>query len=212
MIDPLGGPGYWWPFALGFVISYLIGSIPFGLILTRLFGAGDLRAIGSGNIGATNVLRTGRKSLALATLVLDALKGALPVWIGYAFFGPDMAVVAGLGAVVGHCFPVWLKFLGGKGVATAAGVILTLTPLAGLLAFVVFLVIVILTRYVSLCSVLAAASAAPLSFFLGQIQAAELYLLIAVIIIVKHHANLRRLFAGEESKLSFSKSSSPEKT
>lgn len=210
MIDPLGGPGYWWPFAFGFVISYLIGSIPFGLILTKLSGAGDLRAIGSGNIGATNVLRTGRKSLALATLLLDALKGAVPVWIGSSF-GPDMAVVAGLGAVIGHCFPVWLKFLGGKGVATAAGVILTMSPLAGLLAFAVFLVIVTLTRYVSLGSVLGAASAAPIAYLLGQIQSAELYLVIGLIIIVKHQANLRRLFAGEESKLSFSKSPPTEK-
>ncbi|MDH3661171.1 MAG: glycerol-3-phosphate 1-O-acyltransferase PlsY [Alphaproteobacteria bacterium] len=212
MIDPLGGPAYWWPFVLGFLISYLIGSIPFGLILTRQFGAGDLRAIGSGNIGATNVLRTGRKSLALATLVLDALKGVLPVWVGGSWFGPDMAVVAGLGAVIGHCFPIWLKFLGGKGVATAAGVVLTMTPLAGLLAFAVFLVIVTLTRYVSLSCILAAVTAAPFAYLLGQIQQAELYLLLTVIIIVKHHANLRRLFAGEEAKLSFSKPPPTEKS
>lgn len=212
MIDPLGGPAFWWPFALGFVISYLIGSIPFGLILTHLFGAGDLRTIGSGNIGATNVLRTGRKSLALATLVLDALKGGLPVWLGGTLFGPDVAVVAGLGAVIGHCFPVWLKFNGGKGVATAAGVILAMTPLAGLLAFVVFLVIVVLCRYVSLGSVLAAVSAAPFAYLLGRIQPAELYLLIGLIIIVKHHENIRRLISGTESKLSFSKSSPPEKS
>jgi len=205
MIDPLGGPTFWWPLILGFVISYLIGSIPFGLILTRLFGAGDLRAIGSGNIGATNVLRTGRKSLALATLLLDALKGTVPVWIGDTFFGPDMAIVAGLGAVIGHCFPIWLKFYGGKGVATAAGVILAMTPFAGLLAFVVFLVIVVFTRYVSLGSILAAVCSAPLAYVLGQIQPAELYLLIALIIVVKHHENIRRLIAGGESKLSFGK-------
>lgn len=211
MIDPLGGPAYWWPFLLGFAISYLIGSIPFGLLLTRLSGAGDLRAIGSGNIGATNVLRTGRKSLALATLLLDALKGALPVWIGGAFFGPDMAVVAGLGAIIGHCFPIWLKFNGGKGVATAAGVILTLTPLAGFLALVGFLITVTLTRYVSLSSLIAAVIAAPLAYVLGHVQPAELYLLVAVIIIIKHHENLRRLFAGKEAKLSFGKSPPSEK-
>lgn len=212
MIDPLGGPAFWWPFVAGFVISYLIGSIPFGLILTRLSGAGDLRAIGSGNIGATNVLRTGRKSLALATLILDALKGAVPVLIGGAFFGPDMAVVAGLGAVLGHCFPIWLKFNGGKGVATAAGVVLSMAPLAGLMALVVFLVVVTLTRYVSLGSVLAAVAAAPSAYLLGQVQTAELFLIIAVVIIVKHHANLRRLFAGDESKLTFSKSPPADKT
>lgn len=211
MIDPLGGPAYWWPFILGFAISYLIGSIPFGLILTRFFGAGDLRTIGSGNIGATNVLRTGRKNLALATLILDALKGALPVWIGGSFFGPDMAIVAGLGAILGHCFPIWLKFNGGKGVATAAGVVLTLTPLAGFLALMVFLIFVALTRYVSLSSLLAAVGAAPLAYVLGHVQAAELYLLVAVIIIIKHHENLRRLFTGKEAKLSFSKSPPAEK-
>ncbi|MEM9627217.1 MAG: glycerol-3-phosphate 1-O-acyltransferase PlsY [Pseudomonadota bacterium] len=210
MIDPLGGPAFWWPFIIGFAISYLIGSIPFGLILTRIFGAGDLRTIGSGNIGATNVLRTGRKSLALGTLLLDALKGALPVWIG-SYFGPDMAVIAGLGAIVGHCFPIWLKFKGGKGVATAAGVILTLTPLAGLLALVVFLVVVFITRYVSLSSLLSAVSAAPIAYVLGHVQQAELYLLVALIIIIKHHENLRRLFAGKESKLSFSKTPPTEK-
>ncbi|MEM7044879.1 MAG: glycerol-3-phosphate 1-O-acyltransferase PlsY [Pseudomonadota bacterium] len=211
MIDPLGGPAYWWPFVLGFAISYLIGSIPFGLILTRMFGAGDLRNIGSGNIGATNVLRTGRKSLALATLLLDAAKGALPVWLAGTFFGPDMAVVAGLGAILGHCFPVWLKFNGGKGVATAAGVVLTLTPLAGLIAFALFLVVVTLTRYVSLSSILAAVSAAPIAYLLGRVQPAELYLLIALIIIIKHHENIRRLIAGEESKVSFGKSAPAEK-
>lgn len=211
MIDPLGGPAFWWPFILGFVICYLIGSIPFGLILTRISGAGDLRAIGSGNIGATNVLRTGRKALALATLLLDALKGALPVWIASTFFGPDMAVVAGLGTIIGHCFPIWLKFNGGKGVATAAGVILTMTPLAGLLALVVFLIAVTITRYVSLSSLLAALGAAPFAYVLGHVQSAELYLLVAVIIIIKHRENLRRLFAGKEAKLSFSKTPPAEK-
>jgi glycerol-3-phosphate acyltransferase PlsY len=127
MIDPLGGAAYWLPYVAGFLIAYLIGSIPFGWILSTLAGAGDIRAIGSGNIGATNVLRTGRKGLALATLFLDVLKGALPVWLAGRYFGMDMAVVAGLGVVLGHCFPVWLKFRGGKGVATALGVILVLT-------------------------------------------------------------------------------------
>jgi glycerol-3-phosphate acyltransferase PlsY len=211
MIDPLGGPAYWWPFVLGFVVCYLIGSIPFGLILTRLYGAGDLRSIGSGNIGATNVLRTGRKGLALATLVLDALKGALPVWLAARYLGPDMAIVAGLGAVLGHCFPLWLRFNGGKGVATAAGVVLTLTPIAGMLALALFIIIVCTSRYVSLASVLAAIAASPLAYFLGQVQAAELYILLAIIIVLKHHANLRRLAAGEESKVSLGKSAPSEK-
>jgi len=203
MIEPLGGPIYWLPFVIGLVIAYLIGSIPFGLILAKAGGAGDVRQIGSGNIGATNVLRTGRKGLALATLVLDALKGAFPVWLAYRYFGPDMAVVAGLGAVVGHCFPVWLKFQGGKGVATAAGVVLTLTPLAGLIALALFVVIALLTRYVSLASILATVAAAPVAMWLGHVQPGQLYLALALLIVLKHAPNIRRLVTGQESKLSF---------
>jgi glycerol-3-phosphate acyltransferase PlsY len=200
MIDPLGGPAYWLPFAACFLIAYLIGSIPFGVVLTRLGGAGDLRAIGSGNIGATNVLRTGRKGLALATLILDVLKGALPVWLA-GRYGPDMAVVAGLGAVLGHCFPVWLKFRGGKGVATALGVMLVLTPLVALLAGLLFVVVTALSRYVSLGSMLGAVAACVLAYVFGHVQAAELYVVLTLLIVGKHAANIRRLFAGTESKL-----------
>jgi len=206
MIDPLGGPAYWVPFIIGFVIAYLIGSVPFGLILTRLAGAGDVRAIGSGNIGATNVLRTGRKGLALATLALDFFKGALPVWLAYRYLGPDMAVVVGLGAVLGHCFPVWLKFKGGKGVATAAGVVVALTPAAAAIAIGVFVVVVLATRYVSLGSMLGAIAAAPSAWLLGHVQAAELYLLLAVIIVLKHAGNVRRLAQGTESRLTLRRS------
>jgi glycerol-3-phosphate acyltransferase PlsY len=202
MIDPLGGPAYWVPFIVGFVVAYLIGSVPFGLILTRLAGAGDVREIGSGNIGATNVLRTGRKGLALATLALDVLKGALPVWLAYRYLGPDMAVVAGLGAVLGHCFPIWLKFRGGKGVATAAGVVVALTPLVAAIAVGVFMVIVLATRYVSLGSILGAIAAAPSAYLMGHVQAAELYLLLALIIVLKHAGNVRRLLQGSEAKFS----------
>jgi glycerol-3-phosphate acyltransferase PlsY len=206
MMDPLGGPAYWLPFVFGFVIAYLIGSVPFGLLLTRLAGAGDVRAIGSGNIGATNVLRTGRKGLALATLALDVLKGALPVWLAYRYLGPDMAAVAGLGAVLGHCFPVWLKLKGGKGVATAAGVVLALTPVVAAIAIGVFVLLVLATRYVSLGSMLGAIAAAPGAYLLGQVQAAELYLLLALIIVLKHAGNIRRLAQGNESRLRWSRS------
>jgi glycerol-3-phosphate acyltransferase PlsY len=206
MINPLGGPAYWWPLVAGFVVAYLIGAIPFGLLVTRFAGAGDVRQIGSGNIGATNVLRTGRKGLALATLLLDVLKGALPVWLASAFLGPDMAVVAGLGAVLGHCFPLWLGFRGGKGVATAAGVLLTLTPLVGLLALLLFAVILALTRYVSLASMLAAIAAAPLAMWLGEVQAGELYLALALIIVLKHAGNIRRLFQGTENRFDLGRS------
>jgi glycerol-3-phosphate acyltransferase PlsY len=201
MIDPLGGPAYWVPFLIGFAIAYLVGSIPFGLLLAKAGGAGDVRRIGSGNIGATNVLRTGRKGLALATLALDMLKGALPVWLAYRYFGPDMAVAVGLGAVVGHCFPLWLGFRGGKGVATAAGVMAALTPLVTLIVVTLFVVLVLLTRYVSLASILAAVAAAPMAFWLGHIQAGELYLALALLIVLNHAGNIRRLLAGTESRL-----------
>jgi acyl phosphate:glycerol-3-phosphate acyltransferase len=206
MIDPMGGPAYWWPFVIGFLIAYLIGSVPFGLILTRLAGAGDVRRIGSGNIGATNVLRTGRKGLALATLALDLLKGALPVWLAHRYLGPDMAVVVGLGAVLGHCFPLWLRFRGGKGVATAAGVVLVLTPAVAAIAVAVFLLAVLATRYVSLGSILGAVAAAPAAYLMGHVQAAELYLLLALIIVLKHAGNIRRLTQGNEARLDLRRS------
>jgi glycerol-3-phosphate acyltransferase PlsY len=203
MVDPLGGPGYWWPFAAAFLVGYGLGSIPFGLILTRTAGAGDIRAIGSGNIGATNVLRTGRKGLALATLLLDLAKGGLPTALGYAWFGPDVAVLAGAGAVLGHCFPAWLGFKGGKGVATAAGVVLGLTPSVFLLILVGFVVVVWLTRWVSLGSVTAALLAPLLAWLLGHVQAAELYILVAALVVLKHRENIGRLLRGQESRVSF---------
>lgn len=211
MTEMVGGsisPG---TIVLCFIVSYLIGSIPFGLILTRIFGAGDLRSIGSGNIGATNVLRTGRKGLALGTLLLDALKGAIPVFVA-GRYAPELAAVAGLGAVIGHCFPVWLRFNGGKGVATAAGVALTLTPLVALCILAIFIVIVAITRYVSLSSILASVAAVPLAYLFGQTHAALFYIALAIIILAKHQANIGRLLAGNESKVSFGKSSSPDKT
>ncbi len=206
IVDPLGGPAYWWPLAVAFVGGYLLGSIPFGLLLAKLTGAGDVRRIGSGNIGATNVLRTGRKGLALATLLLDALKGFLPAWLGYRYLGPDIAALAAAGAVLGHCFPVWLKFRGGKGVATAAGVAFGLTPLVALLALAVFAVVVALSRYVSLGSILGILAAAPLAYVMGYVQFAELYLLLAALITIRHAANIRRLLGGTENKLTLGKS------
>lgn len=203
MVDPLGGPSYWWPLVLAFLVGYGLGSIPFGLILTRFAGAGDLRQIGSGNIGATNVLRTGRKGLALTTLLLDLAKGGLPAALGYAWYGPDVAVLAGAGAIVGHCFPIWLGFRGGKGVATAAGVVLGLTPLVFLLILVGFVVVVWLTRWVSLGSITAAALAPLLAWLLGHVQPAELYLAVAALIVVKHRENIGRLLRGQENRLTF---------
>jgi glycerol-3-phosphate acyltransferase PlsY len=202
MIDPMGGPGWWWPLLLGFLLAYLLGSIPSGFVLTRWAGLGDIRKIGSGNIGATNVLRTGRKGLAIATLLFDLLKGAIPTFIAWRWFGPDMAVLAGAGAFLGHCFPVWLGFRGGKGVATAAGVILGFTPTVMAILLLVFIVVVALTRYVSLGSILTAVFAPVVAWLLGEVQPAQLYMLLAVIVVVKHHANIARLLKGQESKVS----------
>ena len=204
MIDPMGGPAYWLPFVIAFACGYLAGSVPFGLLLTKLGGAGDIRSIGSGNIGATNVLRTGRKGLALATLLFDIAKGCLPTLIAFAWLGSDIAIAVGLGTVLGHCFPVWLRFRGGKGVATAAGVILALTPLVVPIILALFIVIVWATRYVSLGSCLAAIAAPIAAWLLGHVQPAELYVALALVVVVTHRANIRRLVKGEESKLSFS--------
>jgi glycerol-3-phosphate acyltransferase PlsY len=200
MIEPSGG---WWPLALALLIGYGLGSIPFGLILTRLTGAGDLRRIGSGNIGATNVLRTGRKGLALATLLLDAAKGGLPVALALALAGPEAAAMAGAGAIIGHCFPVWLGFRGGKGVATAAGVVLAMTPVVFVLILAAFVVIVWATRWVSLGSITAAGLAPIVAWLFGDGNAVLLYLLVAALVILKHRENIGRLLRGQENRLNF---------
>ena len=187
-------------FAAGFLVAYLLGSIPFGLLLTKFSGAGDIREIGSGNIGATNVLRTGRKGLAIATLLLDAAKGYVAVLIGQSF-GPDLAIIAAWGAVLGHLFPVWLKFKGGKGGATALGVGIGLVPILALYAGLTWLAVAILLRYSSLATLLAIAAAPIYAWLLGYHQIAEAFVPIALLIWLKHHANIRRLLAGEESKI-----------
>ena len=187
-------------FAAGFLVAYLLGSIPFGLLLTKFSGTGDIREIGSGNIGATNVLRTGRKGLAIATLLLDAAKGCVSVLIGQSF-GPDLAIIAAWGAVLGHLFPVWLKFKGGKGGATALGVGIGLVPILALYAGLTWLAVAILLRYSSLATLLAIAAAPIYAWLLGYHQIAEAFVPIALLIWLKHHANIRRLLAGEESKI-----------
>ncbi len=191
--------------ASGFLIlaalaGYALGSIPFGLILTKLAGKGDVRQIGSGNIGATNVLRTGSKPLAAATLLLDGGKGALAALI-LGNWGAGAGLVAGLSAVLGHNFPVWLKFKGGKGVATTLGTLLALSWPVGLLACATWLAIAVVTRYSSLAA-LVALSAAPvyMTFFAGTAQVVAATLL-ALLSIARHHQNIRRLAKGEEPKI-----------
>jgi glycerol-3-phosphate acyltransferase PlsY len=203
MPDPLGTFAYTWPLYAAFILAYLIGSIPFGLVVTRLAHTGDIRLIGSGSIGATNVLRTGRKGLAAATVLLDGGKGALAVAIAWRF-GPDMAVLAAIGAVLGHCYPVWLRFKGGKGVATALGVWLALAPVVGALACLVWLLVAVPTRYSSLASLLSLAAAPIAAWYFEGLQFAEVGAAIAVVIWIRHHQNIRRLLKGEESRIKFS--------
>lgn len=209
MPDPLGSFAYTWPFYAAFALAYLLGSVPFGLVLTRLAGLGDIRAIGSGNIGATNVLRTGRKGLAAATVLLDAGKGAAAVLIA-ARFGPDMAVLAAAGAVLGHCFPVWLRFKGGKGVATALGTWLALSWPVGLIACGVWLLVAALSRYSSLAALTAIAVAPLAAWRIEGPQQAEIGLFIAVLVWIRHHQNIRRLLRGEEGRINFRRSNKGE--
>jgi acyl phosphate:glycerol-3-phosphate acyltransferase len=181
--------------------GYLAGSIPFGLVITRLAGLEDIRSIGSGNIGATNVLRTGRRELAAATLALDALKGTFAVLVARHFGGLELASIAGFGAFLGHLFPVWLKFRGGKGVATFIGILLGLAWPVVLGFVAVWGAVAWLTRYSSLAA-LAACAATPLMLWLGGWHVpAELFALLAVLIFVSHRANIARLMAGTETKI-----------
>lgn len=219
MVEPLGGINFTWPFVAAFLVGYLFGSIPTGLVVTRLAGLGDIRKIGSGNIGTTNVLRTGRKDLAILTLVGDFIKGALPVWLGWQL-GQDIAVLAGLGAVIGHCFPIWLKFRGGKAVATGAGALMLLSWPVGLVALIVWLVVAFASRMASLAA-LCAAIAAPIAawilasqplggHFYSDMQRFQAVCIIGVLLIVRHHANIGRLLTGREPR--FGASAPPEKT
>ena len=188
-------------YAAALAFGYLLGSIPFGLILTLLAGTGDIRAIGSGNIGATNVLRTGRKGLAAATLLGDMLKGTAAVLIAYHYFGQDQAVLAGLGAFFGHLFPVWLKFRGGKGVATYIGVLIGFAWPAALVFGAVWLVVAALTRYSSLSGLIASATVPVFLWLNDNRQEAQLFALLTVILWITHRANIARLINGTEGKI-----------
>lgn len=185
---------------LALLFGYLLGSIPFGLLLTRAAGLGDVRNIGSGNIGATNVLRTGNKGLAAATLLLDALKGTAAVLIA-GHFAPDVAVWAGLGAFLGHLFPVWLGFKGGKGVATYLGVLIGLAWQVALIFAAVWLVMALLFRFSSLAALAAAVVVPIVLFFLSTPQIADVFVAMSVIVFIKHRANISRLLAGSEGKI-----------
>ena len=201
MPDPLGDFSFTWPLYAAFLAAYLLGSIPFGLLLTRLAGAGDLRQVGSGNIGATNVLWTGRKGLAALTLLLDAGKGAAAVAVADHWFGPSMAVFAALGVVAGHIAPVWLRFRGGRGVATAFGVLFVFAWPVGVAAAAVWLGTAALFRYSSLAAILAIGSSPAWAWALVGAAEAEVTGLIAIAVIARHAGNIRRLLRGEESRI-----------
>lgn len=202
-IDWTGMPAYLAALALG----YLLGSIPFGLLLTRLAGTQDIRAIGSGNIGATNVLRTGRKGLAAATLLCDVLKGAAAVVLANWLFGRDAALLAGLAAFLGHVFPVWLRFKGGKAVATYIGILLGIAVLGAswipLVAFLaLWLAVAAVSRYSSLAALVACAATPAILWATGDRREAALFLLLSVVVFIKHAPNIARLANGTEGKIS----------
>jgi acyl phosphate:glycerol-3-phosphate acyltransferase len=183
------------------LLGYLLGSIPFGLLLTRLAGTQDLRTIGSGNIGATNVLRTGRKSLAAATLIGDMLKGTVAVIIAGYFGGPNAAMLAALGAFLGHLFPVWLKFRGGKGVATYIGVLLGLFWPGAVVFAVLWLATAFTSRYSSLSALVAAFVTPIFLWWFGQLALASLFAVLTLLLFYSHRENIRRLQAGTEGKI-----------
>jgi glycerol-3-phosphate acyltransferase PlsY len=188
-------------YAAAFVFGYLCGSIPFGVLLTRLGGGPDLRAIGSGNIGATNVLRTGRKGLAALTLAGDMLKGTAAVLLTGHFLGHNFAMVAAVGAFLGHLFPVWLRFRGGKGVATYIGVLLGLDWPAAIVFCVIWLAVAALTRYSSLAALIASAATPVFLWWSGDVQDAQVFLVLSVLLWITHRANIARLVRGTEGKI-----------
>ncbi len=191
------------------MFGYLLGSIPFGLLLTRAAGGPDIRAIGSGNIGATNVLRTGRKSLAAMTLLCDALKGTAAVLLTAHYATPDAALVAGLGAFLGHLFPVWLKFKGGKGVAVYIGLLIGLYWPGALIFCGIWLSVAAVSRYSSLAALVASALTPLALWGLGRPSAAALFLLLTALLWIMHRANIRRLLDGSEGKIGAQAASPP---
>lgn len=195
-------------YAVTILLSYLIGSIPFGYVLTKLAGFGDIRQIGSGNIGATNVFRTGNKKLAFLTLLLDGAKGAAAVLI-VQYFYPDLGMLAGLFVLLGHLFPVWLKFKGGKGVVTSVGVVTALAWPVGVVTMIIWTLVVKLSGYSSL-GALAAVSFMPIGVFLsGRRDLEGLTLVIILLVFWKHSTNIRRLINGTESKIGNNKNATP---
>jgi glycerol-3-phosphate acyltransferase PlsY len=195
---------------IALVVGYALGSVPFGLLLTKLAGAGDIRSVGSGNIGATNVLRTGRKGLAAGTLLGDMLKGTVAVLLMRSWSGADAGLIAALGAVLGHIFPVWLKFKGGKGVATYIGVLIAVSWIAAVIFGMVWGAVAYMSRYSSLSGLTASGLTPVVLAFLVGGKAALMFAALTVLVWFMHRANIRRLLAGTESKIGQSKTATPE--
>jgi acyl phosphate:glycerol-3-phosphate acyltransferase len=190
-------------YAASFVFGYLCGSVPFGILLTRLAGGPDLRSVGSGNIGATNVLRTGRKGLAAATLIGDMLKGAVAVLVTGYFFDQGFALAAAIGAFLGHLFPIWLRFRGGKGVATYIGLLLGLVWPAALVFGAIWLAVAAVSRYSSLAALIASAATPAFLWWIAGPRVAAVFALLSVLLWITHRANIVRLAHGTEGKISF---------
>lgn len=186
---------------LSFALGYLLGSIPFGLLLTKIAGTEDIRGIGSGNIGATNVLRTGRKGLAATTLLLDMLKGTAAVLLARYLFSPEMGLVAGLGAFIGHLFPVWLKFKGGKGVATYIGILIGAAWPAAIIFCAIWLAVAFATRYSSVSSLTSSAITPAALWWLGDPRAAALFVVLSALVFIMHRGNIARLLDGTETRI-----------
>ena len=182
------------------ILGYLFGSIPFGIVVTRAMGLGDLRQVGSGNIGATNVLRTGSKTAALATLILDAGKAALAAWLGARLGGPGAAQIAGLCAFAGHLFPVWLGSRGGKGVATGVGLLLVITPAVGLIAALAWAATAAASRISSLSALVATVATIPAALILGRHDVLAMLAILVALLVVKHRPNIQRLLQGTEPR------------
>jgi acyl phosphate:glycerol-3-phosphate acyltransferase len=193
-----------------FVFGYLCGSIPFGVLLTRLAGGPDLRSVGSGNIGATNVLRTGRKGLAAATLLGDMLKGTFAVVVARHVLGNNVAIAAGVGAFLGHLFPVWLRFRGGKGVATYIGVLLGMAWPGAVVFGAVWLLVAALTRYSSLAALTASLAAPAYLWWRGDVADAQVFLLLSALLWIMHRANIERLMNGSEGRIGGGARAAPE--
>ena len=193
-----------WVYGAGLIVGYLLGSIPFGLLLTRAAGMGDIRAIGSGNIGATNVLRTGHKGLAFGTLILDGGKGALAVLLVKAFFGAEavpLALIAGAAAVVGHNFPIWLHFKGGKGVATTFGLMIAAAPVVGVMVCLTWFAIAVIFRISSLAALVGLALAPIYALVMGRFDEAIAFAVLGLLGWIRHAANVRRLLKGDEPRI-----------